>query len=62
MSCPAARGTHRGDLMGIPPTGKQVTLSAMNIFRVANGKFVEQWVNSDDLDLMQQLGVIPTQG
>ena len=48
--------------MGIPPTGKQVTLSAMNIFRVANGKFVEQWVNSDDLDLMQQLGVIPTLG
>ena len=56
------RGTHTGPMMGIPPTGKQVTLSAMNIFRVANGKFVEQWVNSDDLGLMQQLGVIPTQG
>jgi steroid delta-isomerase-like uncharacterized protein len=56
------RGTHTGPMMDIPPTDKQVTLSAMNIFRVANGKFVEQWVNSDDLGLMQQLGVIPTQG
>jgi predicted ester cyclase len=56
------RGTHIGPMMGIPPTGKQVTLSAMNIFRVANGKFFEQWVNSDDLGLMQQLGVIPMQG
>ena len=34
----------------------------MNIFRVANGKFVEQWVNGDDLGLMQQLGVITTLG
>jgi len=48
-------------MIGIPPTGKQVTISAMNIFRVANGKLVEQWVNSDDRGLMQQLGVIPMQ-
>jgi steroid delta-isomerase-like uncharacterized protein len=56
------RGTHTGPMMGIPSTSKQVTILAMNIFRVANGKLVEQWVNSDDLGLMQQLGVIPTQG
>lgn len=55
------RGTQRGELMGIPPTGKQVTVTALHIFRIANGKLVEQWQNSDDLGLMQQLGVVPVQ-
>lgn len=53
------RGTHTGELMGIPPTGRQVTVSALHILRVANGKIVEEWQNSDDLGMMQQLGVIP---
>ena len=56
------RGTHQGNLMGIPPTGKQVTISALHIYRVAGGKIVEGWVNSDDLGMMQQLGVIPPMG
>ena len=53
------RGTHTGSLMGIPPTGRQVTITDMAILRVADGKFVEAWNNADDLNLLQQLGVIP---
>jgi steroid delta-isomerase-like uncharacterized protein len=53
------RGTHTGDLMGIPPTGKQVTVSAMTIDQIANGKIVETWRLFDQLGMMQQLGVIP---
>jgi steroid delta-isomerase-like uncharacterized protein len=53
------RGTHHGQFMGIPPTGKQVSWTAINIVRIEDDKFVEGWTNSDDLGLMQQLGVIP---
>ena len=56
------RGTHKGDFMGIPPTGKQVTVTGISLSRLANGKGVEAWFNGDDLGLMQQLGVIPMQG
>jgi predicted ester cyclase len=45
--------------MGIPPTGKQVSFTGIEIDRINDGKFVEGWANSDDLGLMQQLGVIP---
>ena len=53
------RGTHKGNYMGMPPTGKQITLTAMGITRIASGRAVEQWVNADDLGALQQLGVIP---
>ena len=53
------RGTHKGSLMGMPPTGRQVTISDMAMLRVANGKFIEAWNNADDLGLLRQLGVIP---
>ena len=54
------RGTHKGELMGIPPTGKQITVSLIIIYRIANGKIVEHWMNADQLGMMQQLGVVPT--
>lgn len=54
------RGTHKGELMGIPGTGKQVTQSGISIFRLANARIVELWLLADNLSLMQQLGVIPT--
>jgi steroid delta-isomerase-like uncharacterized protein len=54
-----ARGTHRGEFQGIPPTGKQVTLAGTDIDRITDGKFVECWTSTDDLGLLQQLGVIP---
>ena len=53
------RGTHQGELFGIPPTGKQVTVTAMIFHRFVNGKPVENWVNSDSMGMLQQLGVIP---
>lgn len=56
------QGTHQGDLMGIPPTGKQVTVSNILITRIANDKVVEQWLNYDALGMLQQLGVIPSMG
>lgn len=55
------RGTHRGDLMGIPPTGKQITVEGATIDRVANGKIVETWDLWDTLGMLQQLGLIPTE-
>ena len=57
-----ARGTHRGDLMGIPPTGKQVTVTGIFITRWANGKAEESWLNFDALGMLQQLGVVPAPG
>ena len=54
-----AHGTHRGELMGIPPTGKEVTVTGMIIDRFSGGKIVEEWENFDAMGMMQQLGVIP---
>ena len=52
-------GTHQGEFLGIPPTGRQVTVSAMYVCRLAGGKIVERWANSDELGMLQQLGAIP---
>lgn len=52
-------GTNSGSFMGMPATGKSSTITAINIFRVANGKLMERWANQDDLGMMQQLGFIP---
>ena len=52
-------GTHAGDLFGIPPTQKQVSVRQIAIYRIADGKVVEEWECSDQLGLMQQLGAIP---
>jgi steroid delta-isomerase-like uncharacterized protein len=54
-----ARGTQQGELLGVPPTGKQVEVTAIVIDRIANGKIVEHWAKRDDLGLLQQLGAIP---
>ena len=56
------RGTHQGELMGIPPTGKQVTVTGIIINRIAGGQSVEGWLNFDALGLLQQIGAIPTMG
>jgi steroid delta-isomerase-like uncharacterized protein len=56
------RGSHKGDLSGIAPTGKQFAISGMSINRFASGKMIEGWVNWDALGLMQQLGVVPELG
>jgi steroid delta-isomerase-like uncharacterized protein len=53
-------GTHQGELLGIPATGKQLQLGGISIFRLAGGKIAEHWEQLDRLALMQQLGVVPT--
>lgn len=54
-----AEGTHLGEFQGIPPTGKHGKMTGIDIDRIVDGKAVECWTNTDDLGLMQQLGVIP---
>lgn len=54
-----ARGTHKGELFGIPPTGKQATVTGITIDRYAGGKIAESWTNWDTLGLLQQIGAVP---
>ena len=53
------RGTHRGDFAGIPATGKAVTMTAIGIVRIADGKIAEIWDEADAMGVLQQLGVLP---
>lgn len=53
-------GTHKGELFGIPASGKQVAVEGIGIVRFQDGKLVEFWGVSDMLGLMQQVGAIPT--
>ena len=57
-----ASGTQQGVFMGISPTGKRTTVTAIDIIRIAGGKFVEHWLEMDTLGLLQQLGVVPALG
>ena len=50
------RGTHKGEYMGIKPTGKQVTVTGIDIFRVSGGKFVEGWLCGVQEGILKQLG------
>jgi predicted ester cyclase len=52
------RGTHRGTLMGIAPTNRQIVLPSVVICRLSNGRVAELWEEFDQLSLMTQLGVI----
>jgi steroid delta-isomerase-like uncharacterized protein len=51
--------THEGELLGIPPTQRRLSFTAMELYRLEGGKIDEQWVNVDTLGMMQQLGVVP---
>ena len=52
-------GTHQGEMLGIPPTGKRVEVSSIDIIRFEDGKAAEHWGETDILSMMQQLGVVP---
>jgi steroid delta-isomerase-like uncharacterized protein len=52
------RGTHQGVFRGIAPTGKRVTFTGMTLYRIAQGKIVEQWTVEDGISLHQQLGIL----
>ncbi len=55
-----ATGTHTGELMGILPTGRRSEISGITINRFSGGRIAEDWYQSDDLGMLQQLGVIPS--
>jgi steroid delta-isomerase-like uncharacterized protein len=55
-------GTHEGELFGIPPTGRRLSIKSMAVERVSEGKLREHWRITDSLDMMQQLGVVPESG
>jgi steroid delta-isomerase-like uncharacterized protein len=55
-------GTHEGEFMGIPPSGRSVSMGLIDIVRVSEGRVVEHWSMGDNLGLMQQLGVVPQPG
>ena len=57
-----ARGTHQGEFRGIAPTGKEIEMTGIGIFRFSTeGKVVESWDAMDQLGMMQQLGVVEQQ-
>jgi steroid delta-isomerase-like uncharacterized protein len=55
------RGTHQAELMGIPATNKAINVRAVGIARVSGNQIVEEWENFDELGMMQQLGVMPSE-
>jgi len=54
-----ARGEHRGEFMGLPPTGKPVVMTGIEIFRLEKGKIAEIWGEANLMGLAQQLGILP---
>lgn len=54
-------GTHTGEFRGIAPTGAELDVTGIGIFRFSDGKVVESWDNFDQLGMMQQLGVVARQ-
>ena len=54
-----AHGVHKGELMGIPPTGKTVKFEGIIIYQLADGKIVNHWMQTDMVSLLQQLGAMP---
>ncbi len=52
---------HTGEFQGMPATGKQIVVPQIAIHRIQNGKIVEVWVSSDDISMMKQLGLMPSQ-
>ena len=55
-------GTHEGELFGVPPTGRRLSIKSMTVERVSDGKIREHWRVTDNLEMMQQLGVVPEAG
>lgn len=54
-----ASGTHCGEVMGVPPSGRTVSLRGINIFRLRDGRIVERWGRLDELGMLRQLGLAP---
>jgi len=55
----SCHGTHRGEMQGIPPTNRPMTMTGIAIYRFAGGKIVEEWMENNTVGMLRQLGVIP---
>jgi len=55
-------GTQKGEWMGVPPTGRHVSIGVIDIIKMVDGKFVEHWGQMDSMGMMMQLGAIPAPG
>ena len=62
VSCLSGSGTHRGEFMGIPATGRATTTNGVDFFRLEGGRQAEHWGGPDMASFLQQLGVIPRMG
>lgn len=54
------RGTQNGEIMGIAPTGKSVTVTGISILQIVEGKIVKEWTEMDTMGVLQQLGAFPS--
>ncbi len=54
-----ARGVHKGEFMGLPHTGKAITMTGIEIFRIKEKKIAELWGEANLMGLLQQLGILP---
>ena len=55
----SASGTHRGEVLGVAPTGRHVTMQGIDIVRLDGGRIIERWGEFDALGLLTQLGAVP---
>lgn len=53
------RGTHQGEIEGISPTGKEVTVTGLTFSRLEGGNVIEEWITWDTLGMLVQLGAVP---
>lgn len=51
-------GTHKGEFMGLAPTGKKITSKAVDIYRIVNGKLAEYWNVTDNVNILKQIGAV----
>jgi len=58
----SARGVHKGEFMGLPPTGREITMTGIEIFRIKDGRIAEIWGEANLMGLMMQLGILPGTG
>ena len=57
-----ARATHRGEYVGVPPTGREVEFTGISVYRIEGGKIAQSWTVEDELGLMRQIGAVPEPG
>jgi steroid delta-isomerase-like uncharacterized protein len=62
VACWTISGTHQGEYVGIPATGRKISLEGITIHHIRNGKILDSYARWDVLGLMRQLGAIPSQG